>query len=106
MSLFRKKEKQPVIPQWALGVDSCAWIDDHDEVIDGIQVRFTKPGWSWTILREDLPYGPIGAAGSRIVDMGPADTREEALTIGLVKLREHQAKFAKEVLPEEQSASR
>jgi hypothetical protein len=93
MRLFRRKEKQPVVPQWALGVNSCAWIHDHDAVIDGVMVRFTKPGWSWTVLREDLPYGWVGS--SRIVEMGPADTREEALAIGMVKLREAQAAFAR-----------
>lgn len=85
-----RKKKDPPEPAWVLAVDSCAWIDDGEEEIEEVVVKFTKPGWSWTILREDLPYGPMAVQSSRIWDMGPADTREEALEIGLAKMREYQ----------------
>lgn len=87
--IFRRKKKEAAQPRWALGIDSVAWIDDHEEVIDGILVKFTKPGWSWTVLREDLPI-----ANGWLVDSGPAETREEALKIGLEKMRKHQEQYS------------
>ena len=87
MSLFRRNKPKPE-PVWVLGVDSVPWIDDYEAVIDGVLVKFTKPGWSWTVLREDLSYG-----GGRIADIGPAQTQEDALRIGLEKMKEHQEAF-------------
>lgn len=68
-----------------LGVDSVPWVDDGEQCIDGVLVKFTKPGWSWTVLRDDLPMGK-----GWLVASGPADSREKALEIGLAKLREYQ----------------
>lgn len=78
-----RREKKPALePVWALSVCSVAWMEDREEIIDGIRVEFLKPGWSWTVLREDLPYG-----GGRIVASDIAETQEEALRIGLEEVK-------------------
>jgi len=88
VSLFRREKAKPD-PVWVLGVDSVPWIDDGEETIEGVLVRYSKPGWSWTVLREDLSWG-----SGRLVENGPAWTREEALKIGLEKIQEHKEAFA------------
>lgn len=90
MKLLRRKQSVAAPPQWVLGI-TPSWMDDGEEIIDGVVVRFDKPGWSWTVLREDLSYGY-----GRIVDVGPAGSREEALAVGLEKLREYQAAYSAE----------
>lgn len=90
MRFFRKSNgHKEATPVWSLGVCSVAWIDDGEQIIDGIRVEFAKPGWAWTVLRDDLPIGE-----GWLVESGPAETREEALEIGLHKVREHQRALA------------
>lgn len=85
MSIFRRTPKTEPSPDWRLDI-TPGWRQDSDQIIDGVRVTIDKPCWTWNIIREDLrSYG-----ASWLRDMGAADTQEEALAIGLEKMKKAQ----------------
>lgn len=85
MGVFRRAPRVVPPPDWRLSI--TPGLMQHDEkIIDGVRVTFDKPCWTWNIIREDLRA--YGASWMR--DMGVADTKEEALEIGLKKMKQAQ----------------
>jgi len=80
MSLLRRAPKVVKSPVWRLEI-SPGIAHDYEQVIDGVSVTFDKTCWTWNLLRDDLRHGQLW-------DLGPTATKEEALEVGLQKLRE------------------
>lgn len=85
MRLFGHASKVEAPPDWRLSI-TPGLREEPEQTIDGVRVVFDKVCWTWNIIREDLR----GQGGSWWWDSGIADTREEALEIGLKKMKKAQ----------------
>jgi len=86
MKLFGRKKAEAMLPDWHLSITPGIVVAE-ERIIDGVRVSVDKTGWTWNVIREDLR----GKGASWWWDSGFANTKDEALEIGLKKMKKAQA---------------